>query len=224
LSTDNGDNWSIVGNNDSTLHCYDILILDCNIYAATYDGLYLLTDNGTKWTCVGLKDCWVLTFYLYGNNIFAGSSCGTYLSTDKGNSWMLTNTGSGSYCDGVESFIVNGVYVFALTNQSGIFRAKLSDFGITNIDVKEDNQYNETIIYPNPASSSVRVKYESASISKLQISIFDLLGNELFNTSEACNIGMNEKTIDCRSLETGYYVVRLKQGERVSVKPLVLLK
>ena len=105
---------------------------------------------------------------------------------------------------------------------SGIFRAKLSDFGIT--DVKENIQNNETLIYPNPASSSVRLKYESSSYSKLQISIFDLLGNEVFNTSEDCNIGMNEKTIDCHSLETGYYIIRLKQGKRVEAKPVMIIR
>ena len=48
---------------------------------------------------------------------------------------------------------------------SGIFRAKLSDLGIT--DVKEINQNIETIIYPNPASSSVSVKYGTSSIFKI---------------------------------------------------------
>jgi Lon protease-like protein len=50
-----------------------------------------------------------------------------------------------------------------------------------------------------------------------------MLGNEVFNTSEECNIGMNEKVIDCQSLETGYYIIRLKQGERVEAKPFLLI-
>ncbi|MGA2296311.1 MAG: T9SS type A sorting domain-containing protein, partial [FCB group bacterium] len=96
----------------------------------------------------------------------------------------------------------------------------------TPLSVKEynDNNHAGFEIYPNPASTSVRIKYESSSFLKTQISIFDLLGNELLNTSEDCNIGMNEKTIDCRSLETGYYIIRLKQNDKVETKPVLIIK
>ncbi|TAL68098.1 MAG: T9SS type A sorting domain-containing protein [Bacteroidetes bacterium] len=92
------------------------------------------------------------------------------------------------------------------------------------VDDKSDLENADFEIYPNPASSSFRLKYESKSYSKIQISIFDMLGNEVFKTIEDCNIGMNEKLIDCYNLETGYYIIRLKQNGKVEAKPVMILK
>ncbi|MGA2296961.1 MAG: T9SS type A sorting domain-containing protein [FCB group bacterium] len=221
LSNDNGDNW-IARNyglivNDTVV--YSIAINGINLYAGTWYGLYLSTNNGGDWEKIGVVDSTIVNVLIVNKNYIIAGGHGLYLSKDNGNSWTAINLGL-TYLSEITA-IINSDYIFAGTNNSGIFRAKLSDI-ITG--VKETNQNNESIIYPNPASSSVSVKYESSSYSKLQISIFDLLGNEVFNTSEDCNIGMNEKVIDCHSLVTGYYIIRLKQGERVEAKPVVIVR
>ncbi|MGA2297182.1 MAG: T9SS type A sorting domain-containing protein [FCB group bacterium] len=219
ISTDNGENWTAKNNglplDSMQCYIYSMAISGNNIFAGTWvGGLFLSTDNGDNWKNIGFKDSFVNVLFINGNYIFASGGDGFYLSIDNGNSWTDKNSGN------ISGLIINGDYIFAASTFDGFYRAKISDL-IT--DVNENNPNNESIIYPNPASSSVSVKYESSSYSKFQISIFDLLGNEVFSSSEECNIGMNEKTIDCRSLGTGYYIIRLKQGERVETKPLLLI-
>jgi photosystem II stability/assembly factor-like uncharacterized protein len=221
-STDKDSNWISVNNGLKYYYVASFAKDSNNLYAGTENGgIFFSNDNGNTWSLLdpGIDVSLVLSLLIKDNYIIAGTGSGIILSNDKGKHWYQKNTGLDLI---VQAVIINNEYIFAGTSDSGIYRAKLSDLGIT--DVKETNQNNETIIYPNPASSSVRVKYESPSYSKLQISIFDLLGNEVYSSSEDCNIGMNEKTIDCRSLETGYYIIRLKQGERVKAKPVLIIK
>ena len=101
----------------------------------------------------------------------------------------------------------------------------LEGFGIMPDDVIDNNPIKENFtISPNPASTAFTLKFESANNAKMQITLFDLLGNPVFNTSEDCNIGMNEKVIDCHSLETGYYIIRINHNGVVETKAVVIIK
>jgi photosystem II stability/assembly factor-like uncharacterized protein len=74
-----------------------------NILAGTYDGVFLSTNNGTRWApikgnlpgnCNGA--ILSLTFRSNGKggtNIYAGTYCGVFLSTDYGAQWMAVNNG-----------------------------------------------------------------------------------------------------------------------------------
>jgi photosystem II stability/assembly factor-like uncharacterized protein len=219
ITTDNGNNWTPKNQGMGNLTVFSLAINVNNIYAGTEIGLFLSTNNGDDWKNIGFQDTAIVAILINGNYIFASGN-GFSWSTDNGNSWTAKNSGL-TYL-GIRPMIINGDYIFAGTNEAGIFRAKLSDLGIT--DVKETEQKKDVNIYPNPASSEVKLKFESTNISKIQISIFDLLGKEVFSSLEDCNIGTNEKVIDCRSLGTGYYIIRLKQNAQVEAKPLLILK
>jgi photosystem II stability/assembly factor-like uncharacterized protein len=217
LSTDNGNNWFAKNKGIENFAVFSLAINGNNIYAGTSNGLFLSTDIGDNWKNIGMKDNLIDALIIKGNYIVAGGY-GIYLSTDQGNNWTAKNSGLTDLA--VTSMIINGDYIFVGT--TGIFRAKLSELGIT--DVKEQEQINEIKILPNPASGDVKLKFESTNISRIQISVFDLLGKEVFSSYDDCNIGMNEKVMDCRSLNTGYYIIRLKQKDRVEAKPLLILK
>jgi photosystem II stability/assembly factor-like uncharacterized protein len=219
ISNDNGNNWFPKNKNMENMDVFSLAINGYSIYAGTRYGIFISTNNGEDWKNIGLKDTLIASIIIKENYIFAAGH-GVDISTNNGYSWIAKN--SGLTCFGTLSLIINGDYIFAGDASCGIFRAKLSDLGIT--DVKETEQKNESIIYPNPASSEVKLKFESTNISKIQISIYDLLGKEVFSSSEDCNIGLNEKVIDCRSLGTGYYIIRLKQNDKVEAKPLLILK
>jgi hypothetical protein len=62
-----------------------------NLYAATYDGLFLSTDKGGHWTEVrnGLpEDLMIETLAVTGSNLCAGTDEGIFLSTDCGANWI----------------------------------------------------------------------------------------------------------------------------------------
>ena len=100
----------------------------------------------------------------------------------------------------------------------------LQGIGIIPDDVKDNYNHNEKFtISPNPASSAFTLKFESANNAKMQVTLFDLLGNTVFSASEESNIGINEKVIDCRGLETGYYIVRIMLNGVVEMKAVLLI-
>ena len=50
LSTDNGENWNIVGLKN--LIIYNLAISGTNIYAGTSGGMYVSSNNGTTWSFI----------------------------------------------------------------------------------------------------------------------------------------------------------------------------
>ena len=92
------------------------------------------------------------------------------------------------------------------------------------VNITDNDPKNESIIYPNPASSAFKLKFDCTVYSNIQISILDLLGNEVFRSSEVSKPGAYVKTIDCRSFGPGYYIVKVSSGSRVQTQPLVIVR
>jgi photosystem II stability/assembly factor-like uncharacterized protein len=221
MSTDNGDYWTAKNKSMENMAVYSLAVNGNNIYAGTeFGGVYLSTDNGDNWKKNdSLYTKSIASIIIKGNNIFVGGY-GVYLSTDNGNSWTFKNSGLPSMAVG--PLIINGDYIFAGIDNAGIYRAKLSDLGIT--DVKEQGQTNENKIYPNPASNEIRLKFHSPVETEVQISVFDLLGNKVLSRTEQATEAENEKTINCEKLPQGYYYVKININEIVQTIPLVIIK
>ncbi|TAL70315.1 MAG: T9SS type A sorting domain-containing protein [Bacteroidetes bacterium] len=224
LSTDEGNSWLPKGNGLMEIinHIY---IYNDSIFTASIGGIFLSVDSGNNWSSrnSGLTDTNVHRIIVYGNNLFAGTfNRGIYLSTDNGNSWAIKNDGLTNYWDyWIRSFALGSDYIFAGT-VGGLFRARLSDFGIT--DVKEQEQKNEIKIYPNPASDEFRLKFSYPIETIVQINVFDLLGNYVLSRTEQASEGTNEKNIYCESMPQGYYYVKININEIIETIPLVIVK
>ncbi len=220
MTSNNGDNWFPKNNGIDNLVVLSLVINGKNIYAGTeYGGIFLSTDNGDDWKYIGRKNTIIAAIIINGNYIIT-SGPGVYLSTDNGNNWTEKNSGLENL--GTKPIIINDDYIFAGTNEGGIFRAKLSDLGIT--DVKENEQKNEGIIYPNPASDVFRLKFSAPFAAIVQINIFDLLGNKVLSQTEQCSEGTNEKQINCEMLPSGWYYVKININGIIKTMPLVIVK
>ena len=88
-------------------------------------------------------------------------------------------------------------------NKSGYYRAKLSDFGIT--DVKENiSRNNEISMFPNPAANEISLSIpEGQNINS--ISIFNSLGMEIKRIEQTELIGNSKITISVADLPVGLY-------------------
>ncbi len=70
-----------------------------NLFAGTYAGVFLSTNDGTTWAAVnyGLtgadKETYVNALAFLGNNLFAGTDGGVFISTNSGGSWTPANAG-----------------------------------------------------------------------------------------------------------------------------------
>jgi hypothetical protein len=93
-----------------------------NLFAGTYNGVFLSTNNGTSWTAVntGLTNTIVLSLAVNGSNLFAGTDGGgVFFSTNDGASWTAVNTGLTNTI--VLSLAVSASNLFAGTFRGGVF-------------------------------------------------------------------------------------------------------
>lgn len=96
------------------------------VFAGTYDGVYISTNNGSNWSAAsaGLpSNTDVTVFAVSGSNLFAGTylSGGVFRSTDNGTSWTAASTGLTN--TDVWSLAVSGTNLFAGTYFGGVFRS-----------------------------------------------------------------------------------------------------
>ena len=79
--------------------------------------------------------------------------------------------------------------------------------------------------YPNPFNPSTKISYSLAGEVQVNLTVYDMLGREvikLFNDKQVA--GVYELEFDGGSLASGMYIYKLKAGDFVSVKKMVLLK
>jgi ligand-binding sensor domain-containing protein len=92
-----------------------------NIFAGTYSGVFLSTNNGTSWSQVnnGLTNLNINSLAISENNIFAGTYGGVFLSNDNGTSWTEVNNGLTN--NSIMELAINGTNIFAGTYGGGMF-------------------------------------------------------------------------------------------------------
>jgi photosystem II stability/assembly factor-like uncharacterized protein len=96
-----------------------------NLFAGTYDGVYVSTNNGADWSeaSAGLPpNSEVNVFAVNGINLFAGTyGAGVFLSTNSGSSWTVASAGLTN--TSVWSLAVSDTNLFAGTHFGGVFRS-----------------------------------------------------------------------------------------------------
>jgi len=79
--------------------------------------------------------------------------------------------------------------------------------------------------YPNPFNSSTKIRYQIPELSFVAIKIYDVLGNEITTlVNQEKPIGNYEVEFDADALSSGIYFYRLKAGNFVQTKKMILMK
>jgi photosystem II stability/assembly factor-like uncharacterized protein len=217
ISYDKGENWQEKSNGlpKTILRITSAETIDNCIFLGTNHGIIVSTDAGESWmernsgiSSGSDKLIEVKSLVKTGNTIFAGiRNKGIYFSTDNGLNWTYANCQFFRNLE-VSSLAIHDGYIYAGTDRAtfgqydgdAIYRAKLSDFGIT--DVKENRIELGTIIYPNPTGNFITL---SESDTKLYESyeIYDISGRLLQKSI------FDSNRIDISALESGSYYLRL---------------
>ena len=77
-------------------------------------------------------------------------------------------------------------------------------------------------LYPNPVLGSLNVEAENLDAQNVEISIFDMLGNRVMRTAERPVAGKLNVSFDLSTLAPAMYMVRVSQGQKMSVKPILV--
>ncbi len=79
--------------------------------------------------------------------------------------------------------------------------------------------------YPNPFNPVTTIRYSVPEISKVQIKVYDVLGNEISTLlNEEKHAGTYELTWNAANLPSGVYFYRIQASEFISTKKMILLK
>jgi photosystem II stability/assembly factor-like uncharacterized protein len=209
-----------------------------NIYLVTYDRisynygtteLLLSEDFGISWRSLFKKDSIYLNNILIkDNNVFIGTSSGVYLSADTGGTWKAVNQGFPEQFGkvlSVESLKMNDTYIFAIANDHFLYRAKLSDLGITNVAETQSKEQSFTL-FPNPAVNEIKFQYTLNKADYVSIKIKDILGNEVANVLDysAQPGGSSSYIYNCSHLSSGVYFVTMRTTDYIETKKIMVIK
>ena len=79
--------------------------------------------------------------------------------------------------------------------------------------------------YPNPFNPTTTLKYAIPKESRVQLDVFNLLGEVVATLEDQVRQpGYYEATFDGRNVASGVYLYRIRAGDFVMTKKLVLLK
>ncbi|MDT3739047.1 MAG: T9SS type A sorting domain-containing protein [Candidatus Kapabacteria bacterium] len=222
VSKNNGISWSPLNIGSPSNMVQSIFINGNTIFAGTGEGLFLSQDNGINWieNNPELFTGPIISFAISGTNIFAATSLEIFLSKDSCKTWTQVNSGT------TFSIIVLAVtedYIFVGTNGNGLFKAKLSDIGIT--DIRNIRSVDLDIsVSPNPVSDILTLSFSKPELSTLNISIINSLGIEMKRFDENELSGRNTINFSTQEFPSGIYYCILKSGLKKVTKSFVIMR
>jgi hypothetical protein len=125
------------------------------------------------------------------------------------------------------SVVVHANNVFVGTLNAGIWKRPVSQF--TSVEVNPGGEMPESFSlgqnYPNPFNPGTTIRYALPTRSPVTLTVFNALGQKvaLLQNGEQ-ETGYHEIQFDGSGLSSGVYFYRLRAGEFVETKRLLLLR
>jgi hypothetical protein len=79
-------------------------------------------------------------------------------------------------------------------------------------------------IYPNPASSSINIAFESAASAPVKIEIYDLQGRRVQSLDAMSDSGINQLALDVSHLTSGNYYITVIRNNTTKTNKLLVIK
>ena len=79
--------------------------------------------------------------------------------------------------------------------------------------------------YPNPFNPSTIIRYALPKESYVSLNVYNILGEEVFKLTDGINsAGYHEIEFDANKLSSGIYIYRIRAGEFIQTKKMILMK
>ncbi len=230
-SSDWGTTWYSVSDdfisNSNSIYFKDSL----NAFAVgKKDTIVKTTDGGIHWTLIGLNTIYGLTL----NKIFFINSRIGWICGDNG-LVLKTSNGGENWYEQKSSTVNKLLDVFALDSnrcwiagENTIF-STINGGGIMGIDDNLNYDIPSTYYlsqnYPNPFNPSTTINYEVSKLSRVTITVTNLLGQEVARlVDETKQVGGYTLNWKADGLPSGVYYYRMMAGDRFEVKKMNLVK
>jgi hypothetical protein len=155
--------------------------------------------------------------------------------TDLAPTWIYASFNNGvsfsPYSEGladrasVEAFAVNETYMFAGTDQHGVWRRVRP--GVVSAEVNQNipQDFHLSQNFPNPFNPSTKIRYSIPQSSGVVIKVFDMLGKEIATlVNEEKPIGTYTIEFNATNLPSGIYFYQLQAPNFTQTKKMILLK
>ena len=236
-TTDGGQYWSTVRLGSEPLHTAKFLD-SLEIIAIGGDleyGAVIVrsTDAGINWSYetvgifgegIGLafaddKEAWVTLGY-----------SGTYMySLDTGHTWTAEYTPDSTQV--YDIVFTDPAHGYIVGNYGSIFKYLPVATGVENDAEKMPAGYILFQNYPNPFNPVTKINFSipqnlPAGSTKIKLTVYDLLGREIAVLLDKDSNGQHEYSVefDASGLSSGIYLYKLRAGDFISVKKMILLK
>lgn len=78
-------------------------------------------------------------------------------------------------------------------------------------------------ISPNPTYNNSTISYHTSSSGRLELAVYDYLGNEMMKRTELCKKGKNNFEINISTFHQGFYFLVMKDKEKIYSRKIVKL-
>lgn len=228
MRTDNdGSSWSQIRND---LNVSYIHFIDSTMYLATANmGIYKSNDYGLNVTAInnGLTSLNVKKIISTPHGILiCVTGNGIFRSLDNGNSWSRLDH-SGLFSAEINSIYYDDKAVLYAATNNGI-GAFIGDLLVSVDDDQITLVPNNFLLYqnyPNPFNPITVIRYDIAQAENVEISIYNILGQRIRTlVNEIKQPGQYDVSFDASSLTSGIYIYRIKSGNYLSSKKMLLIK
>jgi photosystem II stability/assembly factor-like uncharacterized protein len=200
-------------------------------------GLYKSSNGGGSWTLVtaGLPAELNVTSVIFNPAnpamLFVGGLfSGVSRSTNNGQTWQQINDGLRTRAVNKLAISTDGQFLYAATFGEGVFR--LNDAG-GPVHVFPEQQIPVSFKleqnYPNPFNPATAIRYTLRQNTRVKLRILNLLGEEVLTLvdkqqdSGSYSVNWSGKDKDGRGVASGVYLYRLKVGDLVAIKKMLLI-
>ena len=108
-------------------------------------------------------------------------------------------------CDSINT-IYSGPYTFTTLGSAGI---------------NENSFANSITISPNPSDGEFIIS-TSVAVSKMDVSIFNLLGEKIFQTTVLNNNGKINQSFNLKTFPAGIYTIHINNGKEITARRIVI--
>jgi len=231
VSSDAGLHWTEANAGLTTQDTRCLAYCGLTLLAGTGGGgTFTSTNRGTTWTVAksGLGSDWVNSLAVVGSHVFAGTSGykAVYRTTDNGSAWTEVGTNMDWYTQ-VLALAANSTYLYAGTDGRAAWRRPLSEIltAIPPSSVNIPDVFGLEQNYPNPFNPSTTIGYGLPNRSQVTLTVFNTLGQQVaILQSGEKEAGYHEVRFDANGLSSGVYFYRLRAGDFVKTRRLMLTK
>jgi len=104
--------------------------------------------------------------------------------------------------------IGNNYYRLKMIDRAGQFKySEIITIKVTEIAAPSDGI---VAIYPNPTNDKVNVVYQSGTAQKINLDVFNAVGQNMYNNTYEFNAGLNTIVIDAVQYAKGMYIINLQ--------------